>query len=286
MLDVSLDFPRCPDTLNEEQVQQYWRDGYLAFTDVMSAAEVAETRDALSELVRRVADCDGAEQKGAFWTLPGSRFGIQFEAGYAPVAGDPDVELKIRKLMWYCEQHPRLEFFAYRHPKIQSVLSSLLGPDSVLFQDMALIKPPFIGSEKPWHQDDAYFAVTPLEMICGVWIALDEATIENGCMHVLPGGHREGPLKHHHDRDCEIMPDRLQRTNADERAAAVPLPPGGALFFNGLLPHMTPPNNSPERRRAVQWHYRAASTRFIEREDYDRVFKEADGTPASCAAAR
>ncbi len=283
---LATNFAPCPETLNDEQIEQYWRDGFLAFTDVLSATEVEETRAALSELVQRVAQCEAPEKKGPFWTLPGTRFGIQFEPGYIPDASDADVELKIRKLMWYCEQHPRLDYFVHQHPKIQGVLTSLLGADSILFQDMALIKPPFIGSEKPWHQDDAYFAVTPLDMICGVWIALDEATAENGCMHVLPGAHLDGPLKHYHDRDCEIIPDRLQNADADSRAVPIPLPPGGALFFSGLLPHQTPPNHSPERRRAVQWHYRAAHTVSIPRDEYDRVFCEADGTPASCAAAK
>lgn len=285
-MQTTFSFPPCPETLSDEQVQQYQRDGFLAFTDVLSAGEVEETRLALSELVQRVAQCPNPEKKGAFWTLPQTRFGIQFESGYAPEPRDANIELKIRKLMWYCEQQPRLDEFSQRHPKIQGVLSALLGQNPILFQDMALVKPPFIGSEKPWHQDDAYFAVTPLDMICGVWIALDEATADNGCMHVLPGGHLEGPLKHFHDRDCEIMPDRLEKAEAEKRAVPIPLPPGGALFFSGLLPHFTPPNTSPDRRRAVQWHYRAAHTVSIAREEYDLVFREADGTPASCAAAK
>ena len=186
--------------------------------------------------------------------------------------------------MWYCDEHPLFHFFAHEHPKIQGVMSAILGANPILFQDMALVKPPFIGSEKPWHQDDAYFAVTPLDMVCGIWIALDEATAENGCMHVLPGGHLQGPQKHFHDRDCEIMPDRLEKSEASARAVAVPLPPGGAVFFSGLLPHQTPPNQSPQRRRALQLHYRGAATVSVSREEYDRIFCEADGTPASCAA--
>ena len=56
---------------------------------------------------------------------------------------------------------------------------------------MALLKPPR-GREKPWHQDHAYFNLPLDTPIVGVWIALDEATPENGCMHVIPGSHREG----------------------------------------------------------------------------------------------
>jgi len=277
------EFPSCPTQLTTAQISQYRDDGYLAFLGVLSPDEVAEARSALSTLVQKVARDERREKKGSFWQLPGSGFGIQFEPGYAPEdASDAELELKIRKLMWYCDQHPHFAYLSSQHPRIQGVLASLIGPDAIMFQDMALIKPPFIGSEKPWHQDDAYFAVTPLDAICGVWIALDDATVENGCMHVIRGGHHVGPRKHYHGRDCEIVDDRIDAA----QAVPVPLPAGGAMFFSGLLPHQTPPNASPDRRRAVQFHYRSAQSQIIPRDEYDRVFAEADGTPASCAAAR
>jgi len=187
----------------------------------------------------------------------------------------------------YHEQHPLFTCLAKDHPRIRGVVSSLLGANPVLFQDMALIKPPLIGSEKPWHQDDAYFTVTPLDAVCGVWIALDDAAVENGCMHVIPGGHRLGPLRHFHGevegagKDCQIVHGRLDAS----RAVPVELPAGGGMFFHGLMPHETPPNRSPQRRRALQFHYHSATARALSHEEYARVYAEADGTPASCYAA-
>ncbi len=58
------------------------------------------------------------------------------------------------------------------------------------------------------------------------------------------------------------------------------------MFFHGMLPHQTPPNASPQRRRALQFHYRSADSRITDRDEYDAVFAEADGTPASCVAAK
>jgi phytanoyl-CoA hydroxylase len=274
------DLAPAPNHLSERQIEQCRRDGYIAFRDVLSTEEVEKCKAALSELVQRVANGE-QEKKGPFWTLPGSRFGVQFEAKYVPQDNDKDIELKVRKLMWYADQHPQLQFCATQHPRIMGVLESLLGPQPTMFQDMALIKPPFIGSEKPWHQDNAYFSVTPLDAIVGVWIALDEATVANGCMHVLPGGHSLGAMKHFHGRDCEIVPQRVD----ESQARAVPLPAGGAMFFYGMLPHQTPPNSSPDRRRALQFHYRSATSQIVARTEYDRIYAEADGTPASCAAA-
>lgn len=249
--------------LSAAERAQFERDGYLAFPEILTPAEVRSACEALSALIQGP---------------PRGRLVVQMEPG-APVA--PRDELKVRKLMWFCEVDPFLDGLAHRHPKIIGIVESLLGPNPILFQDMALIKPPFIGSEKPWHQDNAYFAVTPLEAVLGVWIALDPATVANGCMHVLPGEHRLGPRKHHHDRDCEIVPDRLD----PRRAVPVELPAGGAMFFAGMLPHMTPPNASPDRRRALQFHYRSATSRVVSKDEYDRVYAEPDGTPASCAAA-
>lgn len=255
--------------------------------NVLSTHEVEKCKNALSRLVREVASGD-SEQHGVFWTLPkrhpggadgGGAFGVQFENGYVPHVTDPDLELKVRKLMWYARQDETLEYLAFAHPVIQRVLESLIGPQPLMFQDMALIKPPFIGSEKPWHQDNAYFSVAPLDAIVGVWIALDEATPENGCMHVLRGGHRRGALQHYHDRDCEIVPQRLKNIEA----VPVPLKPGGALFFYGMLPHQTPRNNSPERRRALQFHYRSQQSQIVSRDEYNAIYND-NGVPASCAA--
>ena len=92
----------------------------------------------------------------------------------------------------------------------------------------------------------------------------------------LNGGH-----KHHHGTDCEIDP-RLLET---ERAIPVPVPAGGALFFYGMLPHGTPPNRLPHSRRALQFHFRGANTRIVDKEAYDRLFVNRDSVPASCRAA-
>jgi phytanoyl-CoA hydroxylase len=56
------------------------------------------------------------------------------------------------------------------------------------------------------------------------------------------------------------------------------------MFFHGLLPHQTPPNQSPDRRRALQFHYRSRNSRIISKEEYSRIFAK-NGTPASCAFA-
>lgn len=280
-------WPCCPKQLSEEQIASFRDQGFLAFRNAFTPDELATARARLSELVERVVakakqSDDPTVPCKKYLTEDGGRFGVQFEKGtdYRELTG-MDLELKIRKLMWYCDAD---EFFAHQtieHPRIQGVLRGLIGENPVLFQDMALVKPPRIGSIKPWHQDNAYFTVLPLDAVVGVWIALDDATIENGCMHVIPSGHQAGARRHYHDRDCEIVPDRID----ESEAVPIELPAGGVLFFYGMLPHQTPPNRSAQRRRALQWHYHAADAQSVSPETFDEVFAEPDGTPASCQAA-
>ena len=135
----------------------------------------------------------------------------------------------------------------------------ILGAAPEMFQDMALLKPPRIGREKPWHQDLAYFDVdaqsTP---VVGCWIALDEATAGNGCMHVIPGSHKAGPQPHFAKRDWQLCDAQMQ----GRPCAVVPLKPGGLMLFDGLIQHGTPTNHSTSRRRALQFHYRPAGTKL------------------------
>lgn len=279
-------FTACPTSLTQSERDQFQRDGYIAFTDVLSTAEVGTARETMSALVQSsVRDASFSFKPGRGASAANSRFFVQFEKSQSGLdlrsLSDAELELKVRKLMWFCEASPWYEQLATNHPHIRGVVESLLGANPIRFQDMALIKPPFIGTEKPWHQDNAYFAVTPLDAVIGVWIALDDVSVANGCMHVLAGEHKLGPRKHYHDRDCEIMPDRLN----PKRAVPVELPAGGAMFFAGMLPHQTPPNTSPLRRRALQFHYRSATSQIVSTAEYDKIYAEADGTPASCSAA-
>jgi phytanoyl-CoA hydroxylase len=88
-------------------------------------------------------------------------------------------------------------------------------------------------------------------------------------------------LLHHHTYDCEILPDRID----PQDAIPIELKAGGLLLFHSNLPHQTPSNNSPYRRRALQYHFRSSHNAIVSKEAYFKIFKEADGTPASCGAA-
>ncbi len=283
----------CPDEFTESHRDQYWRDGFLAFEEVISPDEVDAARRGLRQILDGHAFNDDrsrfeppkSESGKAHFFGRHSRLMIEFEPGYSPdpaVDDMDELDLKVRKFMWFEDETPVFRDMIERHPKIHAIVSGILEDTAVIYQTMALVKPPHGGVTKPWHQDNAYFSVSDLDRVLGVWIALDPATAEKGCMHVLPGGHRKGPLKHEHTSDCEIVPGRFDPS----QARPIPLRPGGALFFHGNLPHFTPSNHTAQRRRALQYHYRAASNAVVPNEAYHEIFREADGTPASCAYAR
>ena len=284
----------CPRQLGAEHHEQFRELGCVALQGVLSDSEVQAARSALSEITRslmtkaRAGAASIREDKHARKNYagvnvqdPSSGFTILFEAGVDPFSlSDEQAEQSFRKLNSYYQEHQTFVDLT-RHPRIQGFLSQLIGEEAILKADMALSKPPFIGSEKPWHQDNAYFNWLPLHRVATAWIALDDATVENGCMHILPGGHKLGPLRHHHTIDCEIMPGRFD----NDQALPVPLRAGGVMYFSAMLPHQTPPNRTGSRRRALQFQYRGVSTVAVSKEEFGKVFAESDGTPASCALA-
>lgn len=258
------------ESFSERQIRQFQEQGWVAMEGIFSLAEVETAKQALSDFIAgRIVPKDGRThvQEEPALRLP--------DGSLAPES-PLERELRVRKVFDFTHHDERLAALTAQ-PRLQRLLAQLIGPNSRLIQDMALLKPPRIGSEKPWHQDTAYFDWLPLGGIVGCWIALDPATVENGCMQVIPGTHLEGPVAHFHHRDCQIADERVRVADA----IAIPLAPGGVLFFSGLLHHGTPPNESHDRRRALQFHYAAATCRKMTFEEHAALFNEG-GLYAGC----
>jgi phytanoyl-CoA hydroxylase len=206
--------------------------------------------------------------------------GITFEAGAKAILPTLSVEQRqdaVRKVWFFVNHEARLKAISH-HAKVLAAVRKLMGDrEPEMFQDMCLVKPPRLGREKPWHQDHAYFDYPLGTPVVGTWIALDAATIENGCMQLLPGRHREGPIVHFQRRDWQICDNVILGT----RSVAAPLPPGGMLFFDGLLPHGTPHNASANRRRALQFHYAPAGITKTTAEERMKHFGS-EGKNVSC----
>jgi phytanoyl-CoA hydroxylase len=285
-------YTQCPRSLTPEHIVKYHTDGYLAFENMLSAQEVECLKRALWEMVRdlhaQTLSGEAIVKKGSDLRnhsgllidskkFPGHSLLFEPDANLDPMNDSLDrLDENYRKIR-NPSVHPAVKALT-EDDRIIGLVADLLGPKPIMHGEMALCKPARIGTEKPWHQDGAYFSFVPPEAGVDIWIALDDATVENGCMHVLPGAHRLGPKKHIHRDDCELAEGRLDLS----QAVPVELHAGGILLFSTILPHQTPPNFSNQRRRALQFFYRGANTRQIEREVYRRLFTEGDGTPAAC----
>lgn len=262
-------------TPTEDQWQD-WLDGYRqhGFRAVQGLCPDSMVTDAMAGIDRLIS--------GA---VPEFR-GIQWERAArsrAERAGLAERRDLVRKLVYYVDHDQRLHAMAHA-PQVIGLAERILGAPVSLFADQALLKPPGIGREKPWHQDLAYFDLRPGAPVVGVWIALDPTDIDNGCMHLVDGSHRDGGVVHFSRRDFQICDTELP----GHRVTAVPLQPGDALVFDGLLWHGTPRNDSTRRRWALQFHY-ARTSDLWQSPDQRRAYRErrleifgADGKDVTC----
>lgn len=227
------------DSVTDDDLARYQEQGVIAIRNAWTKEEV---QSALAGLDHLIAGNEPAFQN------------IQFRADVRDRLETLTFDERLdaaRRLLYFTDYDARLKAIAHK-PQLLALLERLLGAPARLFQDMALIKPPQ-GREKPWHQDHAYFELTPQTRVVGVWIALDPAGPENGCMRFLPGWHRRGVFSHFQLRDLQICDAEMEGLQL-ERVAA-PLPPGGCVLFDSYIPHGTPSNFTTSRRRALQYHY-------------------------------
>jgi phytanoyl-CoA hydroxylase len=261
---MDMNAPTDTQPLTRAEVARFRRDGFVVLRAALGPRHVTACIQALTDL--------------ATGAIPACETTLMFETGTPPDA--PGRELLIRKYMDFTEDAPVLKAAANSRA-LHLALDQLLGQGRVLFQEMALVKPPRIGSEKPWHQDAAYFRLTDPALITGVWIALDPALAQNGCMELVPGSHLDGGAPHIHENDfnrCRILPERVR---AAERVA-VEMRPGDALLFHSLVHHYTAPNTSDLRRRAVQFHYHQDDAVWGDVEQHRRHFHFDDASYAGC----
>jgi len=142
-----------------------------------------------------------------------------------------------------------------RTPELGQLVRDLGFEDPGIIQSMYIFKPPRIGGEVYCHQDSTFIYTEP-ESCVGFWFALEDATVDNGCMHFIPGGHRLG-LKERHFRgpDGKLTFETLDTTPWPEGAeVAAEAPTGTLVIFDGRTPHLSSANTSDKSRHAYTLH--------------------------------
>ncbi len=152
----------------------------------------------------------------------------------------------------------------------RGVVSELVGTPGTLVNSFLWAKPPRLGSEKPWHQDMAFAPAgfdSRAHHVVTVWVAVEEATEANGCLQFISGSHRHGLFAHTGDDERE--PGRPPLADAvephvdpavvlpDAAPVSVPLSPGSAVAFDGMMLHRSAPNTTADApRTAISFVYR------------------------------
>jgi phytanoyl-CoA hydroxylase len=147
-------------------------------------------------------------------------------------------------------------------PAAVEVLTGVIGPNVKLMQSMLFIKPAGRPGQA-WHQDEAHIP-TRDRSLTAVWIALDDATVDNGCLWVIPGSHRAGVLhrvRDQHDSRFDCTQEAYGFGYDERDAVPVELPAGSVLVFDGYLLHRSLPNTARGgMRRALVNHYMSAES--------------------------
>jgi ectoine hydroxylase-related dioxygenase (phytanoyl-CoA dioxygenase family) len=235
--------PRAARLRRNEAAGEFDELGYLVVRDLLDPDELEWMR------AEATAICRG--DRGAF-------DGVE-PAG--PQEADADVLRRYLCIHFPHKISPAALELA-RHPRAVEALTSAIGPNVKLMQSMLFIK----SEGKPgqaWHQDETHIP-TRDRSLAAVWIALDDATVDNGCLWVIPGSHRAGilyPDRVQDDPRYDCTREAYGFRYREEDAVPVELPAGSAILFDGYLLHRSLPNTGRHgMRRALVHHYMSAES--------------------------
>ncbi len=263
--------------LSPAQIEKFHTDGYLVLDDFKSPADIARVRQRALELVDAF---DPGERRSIFTTreqaLATDAYFLasadQVCCFFEEEAFGDDGELRQAKALSINkighalhDRDPVFDAFS-RGEQLDAIARDLGLAEPLLWQSMYIFKQPGIGGEVGWHQDATFLHTDPVS-VTTFWFALEDATLDNGCLWVEPGGHRS-PLRELFVRDG----DAVQKLRIDptpwpdgERARALPVRAGALVCFHGLLPHYSAPNRSSVSRHAYSLHVTDGRTRYSSR---------------------
>lgn len=160
-------------------------------------------------------------------------------------------------------------------PGILDMVAQLIGPDIALWNMSLFGKPAHNGKATPWHQDGEYWPIRPLAT-CTVWIAIDDSTVENGCLRVIRGSHRDKHLaKHRHNPnpDLTLHEELLSEEFDESRAVDIELEHGQVSLHDVYLMHGSQPNYSGKRRRGMTMRL-MPTTSLYDRDVANEMYKQ------------
>lgn len=234
--DFSWSLPdTAPTTLTPQQKAGFDRDGFVVLPDAVEPETLAGLRAQLDELEDEV-----------------DRFLAEAENERVTIAEKGAITFTLHAVL----RSDAARAFT-RHPTLVGLTGDLVGPDVNLYWDQAVYKKPEKPRRFPWHQDNGYTFCEPQHYLT-CWVALSDATVDNGCPWVLPGVHRTGTLLHHW-----VEPIGWECLSDPAGAVTAEVPAGGMVVFSSLTPHFTGPNTTDEVRKAYIVQYGPADLRVM-----------------------
>ncbi|MES2016266.1 MAG: phytanoyl-CoA dioxygenase family protein [Pseudomonadota bacterium] len=260
--------------LSQDQRAQFARDGYIVVPAFKDAREIARVRERAAQIVN---DFEPNQNRTIFTTrdqLAATddyflRSDNTIRCFFEEEAFDQHGQLRQEKALSINKIGHALHdldpvFNAFsRDPQLAQLARDLGLKDAKVWQSMYIFKQPGIGGEVGWHQDATFFETNPIT-VTTFWFALEDATLDNGCLWVQPGGHR-GPMRERFVRNGDdIKMEKLDSTPWPDATSAVPLEAkaGSLVCFHGLLPHYSAPNRSSVSRHAYTLHATCASAEY------------------------
>lgn len=231
-----------PEVVPQEQVRFFVDNGFLVVPDLVTPSEIEELKQDTIRIARGGYPCE---------SIP-------------PISADVPDDMVLQGFLCIHQPHyisAVMEKYV-RHPRICGVLSQVTAAHLPYWdgsvkcmQSMLFVKPPGFQGQA-WHQDEIYIPTRDRSLI-GAWIAMDDATVENGCLWVLPGSHRSGYLYPQRDHNNNDEFDVGQESYGFDDSPSVPVEvkAGAVVFFNGYLLHRSFRNRSHIYRRVLVNHY-------------------------------
>ena len=229
-------------TVSDADAAFYRENGYLIVEDFIDPATVKRLLDEGTALCR------------------GERGTVE---GLVPMAPDDDEETVLSKYVTCTHAHKASDVFTnfITDDRIVDAVGQLVGENVKGFASQFFIKHAGMPGNA-WHQDEN-FVPTRDRSLCTSWIALDEATIENGCLWMIPGSHRSGvlyPMRPHNNPDLDRA-EECYDFDGLETAVPIELKPGSCVFFSGYILHSSGTNKRPRGfRRAMLYQFARAET--------------------------
>jgi phytanoyl-CoA hydroxylase len=248
--------------MTDDDLRRYHTQGFIVFPNFKSPQEIAALRARAAEIVDAF---NPREATSIFTTRNNSaRTDAYFmESGEAIRCFFEEDGRTINKIGHAMHDLDPV-FDAFSHDARLALLAEQIGlHEPLIYQSMYIFKQPQIGGEVSWHQDAAFFDTEP-QSVTAFWFALEDATRENGCMWVQPGGH-QSPLRARFIAQSGAA--RLHTIDSMpwptlEEAVALEVEAGALVVFDGMLPHYSAPNRSPQSRHAFTLHAVDGTARY------------------------